>query len=96
MYISCLISILYQNISDYISLLGSFNAVIIGFILPGKINFIYVITLLGLIYIKANKLPLSHSKNVVTIIIISILTAIGFSSGILTIIGMIKGKSSPH
>jgi len=36
LYISCLISILYQSISDYISLLGSFNSVIIGFILPGK------------------------------------------------------------
>jgi amino acid permease len=34
--LSCLVAVLYSNISDYISLMGSFCAVIISFLLPGK------------------------------------------------------------
>jgi len=56
---------------------------------------IYVL-ILGLIYIKSNNLPLSHIKNVTTIVLITLLTAIGFSSGIITIKGMIEGKTPSH
>lgn len=75
---ACTIAALYSQIDDYISLMGSFCAVIIAFLIP------------GLLYIKANELPLTDKKNIFTIVIVTILCGIGLTSGIITIIGMIK------
>ena len=47
---------------------------------------------LGLLYVKSNDYPIRHPKNVATIIIVSLLCLIGFTSGIITIRDMINGK----
>jgi hypothetical protein len=72
--ITCLVGALYDNIISYISILGGFCSVIIGFLFP------------GILYIKNNDYPLSHPKNIATIIIITILCIIGFTAGIITIV----------
>lgn len=72
--LSCLVAASYREISDYISLMGSFCAVVISFIIP------------GLLYIKANEAPLSNYKNVITIVLVSLLSLIGFTSGIMIIV----------
>lgn len=75
--VTTLISVLYQKITDYISLLGSFCSVIIALFVP------------GMIYIKGNGLPLSHWRNISTIILVTFLSGIGFTSGVFTIMGII-------
>jgi hypothetical protein len=82
------ISVLYENITGYIKLLGGFCSTIISYVLPG-INFILI---LGLIYIKANNYPLYHWKNISTIILITICGGIGFSSGVITLLDIIYGR----
>ena len=72
------VAISFQSISDYISLIGSFCTVVICFFVP------------GMIYIKGNDYPLTHYKNILTIIFISIILIIGITSGIFTIKGIIK------
>ena len=79
--ITCLIAAVYKNILDYISLCGGFLSSIICFIIPGSM------------YIKSNELKLSHPKNVITIIVVCILSAIGFSSGVQTIIEAFTGEN---
>jgi hypothetical protein len=89
--VSCFIGVMYANIEDYISLMGSFCAVIISFLIPGKyLKF----TFLGMLYIKSNDYPISHYKNVLTIIIVGFLCLLGFTSGFLTIYGMIFPNSN--
>lgn len=81
--ITTLIGALYNSVTDYISLIGSFCSVIISFIVP------------GMIYIKSNDYPLSHWKNVTTIALVSFLSLLGFTSGVVTIVGMVnKAQSS--
>jgi len=48
--------------------------------------------ILGLVWIKSNGLSLFHYKNLLVLMIIGIITIMGFSAGIITIIGMAKGK----
>ena len=67
------IAINFQSISDYISLIGSFCTVLISFFIP------------GIIYIKGNDYPLIHYKNIITIIIISLILILGLTSGFITI-----------
>ena len=76
--ISTLIAVLFQSVSDYISLIGSFCSVIICFIIP------------GLIYIKGNQYRLSNYKNILTIILIVFMACFGAVSGIFTIIKIVK------
>jgi hypothetical protein len=45
-----------------------------------------------LVWIKSNGLPLYNYKNVFVIVTIGIITVIGFSSGVITIVEMVKGK----
>ncbi len=45
-----------------------------------------------MLYVKSNEYPITHYKNVLTIIIVSILCLIGFTSGVLTIKDMISGN----
>ena len=77
---STLIAVLFQSVSDYISLIGSFCSVIICFVIP------------GLIYIKGNQLPLRNYKNIFTIFIIFLLSCFGALSGLFTIKNIIKNE----
>jgi hypothetical protein len=47
---------------------------------------------IGILYVKTNEYSIKHWKNVASIILISILTIIGFTSGIVTIVGIINKK----
>ena len=76
--ISTLIAVVFQSVSDYISLIGSFCSVIICFVIP------------GLIYIKGNDLPIRNYKNILTIFFIFLMSCFGILSGIFTIINIIK------
>lgn len=72
--ITCLIGALYNKITSYINILGGFCSVVIAFLFP------------GLLYLKNNDMPLTHPKNIITILIIFILCTIGFIAGIMTIL----------
>lgn len=56
---------IFQNISDYISLISSFYGLFISVIMP------------GIIYIKGNQFPLTHYKNILAILFIVSLCFIG-------------------
>ena len=73
-----IIAVLFQSISDYLSLLGSFCTVLISFFIP------------GLIYIKGNDHPKYYYKNVLTMIFICFIVIIGFTSGFFTIRGIVN------
>ena len=71
----------YDEILQYIELLGGFCSVIYCFFMP------------GIIYVKSNQLSRCSFKNVLTVIVLIILLLIGYLSGILTIlVNMIKIK----
>ena len=78
--ITTLIAIIFQSISSYISLIGGFCSVIISVLIPG---FIYI---KGLNELKINK------KNIFAGIVVSILTLMGFTNGILTIKKIVADK----
>ena len=70
---------LYDEILEYIELLGGFCSVIYCFLIP------------GLIYVKNNKYPAKSFINIITVFILIILLLIGYTSGILTILlNMVK------
>ena len=71
--ITTLIAIIFQSISSYISLIGGFCSVIISVLIPG---FIYI---KGIYELKIN------NKTIFAGIIVTILTLMGFTNGILTI-----------
>ena len=64
------ISIVFQSISDYLSLIGSFCTIIIAFLIP------------GLLYIKGNDYYIYHFKNIGSIFMLLIICPIGLLSGI--------------
>lgn len=73
-----LIGALYDEILDYIELLGGFCSVIYCFLIP------------GLIYVKSDPSPISF-RNIFIIFMVSSLTVIGYTSGIMTILfNMVK------
>ena len=74
------IASIFQSISDYISLIGSFCTVLISFIIP------------GLVYIKGNDYRIKHWKNIAAIIFISIIFILGLNSGFFTIKGIINDE----
>ena len=76
--ITTFIASIFQSISDYISLIGSFCTVIVSFFIP------------GLVYIKGNDYSIKHYKNILTIIFISIILILGLASGFFTIKGIIN------
>ena len=76
--ITTFIASIFQSISDYISLIGSFCTVIVSFFIP------------GLVYIKGNDYSIKHYKNILTIIFISIILILGLTSGFFTIKGIIN------
>lgn len=71
--ISTFIAVIFQSISSYISLIGGFCSVIISVLIP------------GLIYIKGLNQSKINKKNVITGVIVIILTLFGFTNGIITI-----------
>lgn len=75
--ITALIGAVYSDISEFMSLLGGFCGVIISFFFP------------CFIYIKCNEYKISHWKNVITIIISTILCIIGVVAGIMSLITII-------
>ena len=76
--ITTIVAVSFQSISDYISLIGSFCTVVISFFVP------------GMIYIKGNDYPITHYKNIITIIFISLILLLGITSGFFTIKGIIE------
>ena len=80
--ITTFVAVSFQSISDYISLIGSFCTVILSFFVP------------GIIYVKGNDYPVTHYKNIITIIFISIILLLGMASGFFTIKGIIEKKSN--
>jgi amino acid permease len=79
--ITTFIASIFQSISDYISLIGSFCTLLISFFIP------------GLVYIKGNDYPIKHYKNILTLIFISLILILGLTSGFFTIKG-IKDKGN--
>ena len=77
-----MITVTFQSISDYLSLLGSFCSVLIVFFIP------------GLIYIQSNDYSKFHYKNILTAIFICIIVILGFTSGLFTINGIINKYNS--
>ena len=82
--ITTFICVMYQSVTDYISLVGSFCAVIISFLIP------------GLMYVRGNDYPRYHYINIITIVIVGILSLVGFTSGIFTIMGIIEKNSKKN
>jgi len=72
-----IIAVIFQSISDYISLIGSFCTVLISFFIP------------GIVYIKGNGYSLKNYRNIIAIIFISIILILGLASGFFTIKGII-------
>jgi hypothetical protein len=77
MLFSCLVAALYDKISDYISILGGFIAVVLAFLMP------------GVLYIKTNGKPMCSFENIAVAALVTFLCTIGFIAGIMTIIKMI-------
>ena len=71
--LTTLATVIFQSISDYIVLIGSFCSIIISCLIP------------GIIYIKDNKYPIFHVKNLLVMIVIFMLSLTGFTSGCYTI-----------
>lgn len=71
--LSCLIGALYYEITSIINILGGFCSVVIAFLFPGWL------------YVKNSEYPITHYKNMVTIILVVVLCIIGFTAGILTV-----------
>ena len=76
--ITTFIASIFQSISDYISLIGSFCTVIISFFIP------------GVVYIKGNDYPIKDYRNILTIIFIVFILILGLTSGVFTIKGIIN------
>ena len=74
------IAVIFQSISDYISLIGSFCTVLISVYIP------------GIVYIKGNNYSVGHWKNIITTLFITFILILGISSGFFTIKGIIKKK----
>ena len=68
------IAIVYPEILPYISLLGGFCSVIYCYLIP------------GLIYVKNNKMPMKSWTNIYTIIVVILLTVLGYTAGVMTIL----------
>ncbi len=81
LYSSTLIAALYGNITNYISLTGSVGGVITSFIFP------------SLLYIRANDYPITHYKNVLTILINGVISLIGLGGAVLTLKDIFSGES---
>ena len=80
LFITTLVSSLYQNIVGYISLIGCFCVVFPAFLIP------------PILYMYTCGLPKTHWKVIMQILLGSVLRIIGYISGILGLIDIIKGE----
>ena len=76
--ISTLLGAIFNDILQYINLLGGFLSVIIQFLMP------------ILLYIKNNEYKLSHWKNILYIIFVIFLCSVGWTAGMETVLGLFK------
>ena len=79
LFLATLVGALYKNILSYISFFGGFCSSMICYLIP------------GVMMIKASGQDLKSRKNIITIIIITVLTVFGFMGGIQTIRSIING-----
>lgn len=79
LFLTTLISSLYQNIVGYISLIGCFCVVFPAFLIP------------PIMYMYTCGLPKTHWKVIIQIILGAVLCIIGYISGILGLIDIING-----
>ena len=76
--ITTFIASIFQKISDYISLIGSFCSVFIAFVMP------------GMIYIKDNDKSLTSLKNILAILLVLVLAIFGLLTSFYTIKGILE------
>ncbi len=76
--ITTFIAAIFQNISDYISLIGSFCSVFVAIVMP------------GMIYIRDNDHSLTSLKNILAIIFVIVLSLFGLLTSLCTIRGIIE------
>jgi amino acid permease len=76
--ITTFIAAIFQNISDYISLIGSFCSVFVAVVMP------------GMIYIRDNDQSISSIKNILAIIFVIVLSLFGLLTSFCTIRGIIE------
>jgi amino acid permease len=79
LFLTTLVSSLYQNIVGYISLIGCFCVVFPAFLIP------------PILYMYTCGLPKTHWKVIIQLILGSVLCIIGYISGILGLIDIING-----
>ena len=80
LFLTTLVSSLYQNIVGYISLIGCFCVVFPAFLIP------------PILYMYTCGLPKTHWKVILQILLGSVLCIIGYISGILGLIDIINGE----
>lgn len=80
------VGFVYDVISNYLSVIGGFCSVTLGFLIPGNL---YSSPLPGILYVKSNEYTKYHWKNITTLSIVITLTIIGFISGFRTLISII-------
>ena len=76
--ITTFIAAIFQKISDYISLIGSFCSVFIAVVMP------------GMIYIKDNDKQITSLKNILAILFVIILSIFGLFTSFCTIRGIVE------
>ena len=79
--ITTFIAAIFQKISDYISLIGSFCSVFIAVVMP------------GMIYIKDNDRPMTHIKNILAVLFVIVLALFGLYTSFCTIRGIMEHSS---
>ena len=80
LWLSTFITAVFQSISEYMSLIGSFFIILIAFTFP------------GLIYIKGNEYKVSNFRNIFAIIFVVFTLVLGLASGFFTIREIINSK----
>ena len=78
--ITTFIASTFQNISDYISLIGSFCSVFIAVVMP------------GMIYIKDNDKSITHFKNILALLFVIVISFFGLFTSFCTIRGIMENK----
>ena len=76
--ITTFIAAIFQKISDYISLIGSFCSVFIAVVMP------------GMIYIKDNEYSITHIKNILAMLFVITLSLFGLFTSFCTIRGIME------
>ena len=75
-------SILYNDISSYIKIMGGIFSTLVGFLFP------------AFLIVRANRRKRYHWKNILTVAFYSLLTLIGFTSSGFTVYYLVKGEEN--